>query len=126
MKYTRADIAKGFMKQADAQGVKKAVKNTAALILEQGMHGDLDQILEDIAREYARQKGIVEAEVRTAFKLSAETKKELIKRVEQRTGAKKVTLHEVIDRSLLGGVIVTAPDMELDLSLKSKLTRLKA
>lgn len=126
MKYTRADIAKGFMSQADKHGVKKATQDTAALILEQRLHGDLDQIIDDIAREYAKQKGIIEAEVKTAFKLTADARALIIEKVKQKTGAKTIKLHETIDRSLLGGVIVTAPDMELDLSLKTKLAKLKA
>ena len=125
MKYSRSDIAKGFMKQADAKGLKKAINSTAALILEQGLHSQFDQIMDDIAREYAKQKGVVEANVRTAFKLTPDSKVAIVKKVQQTTGAKTVKLHETVDRSLLGGIIVTAPDMELDVSLKTKLTKLK-
>ena len=125
MKYSRTDIARGFVKQLDEAGVKKAVQQLAAVLLEQRMHNQLDEILEDVSREYARAHGVVEATAVSAFPLSAEIKKELIARVAKKTGAKKVTLTEEIDRSLLGGVVVTAPDMELDLSLKTKLAKLK-
>jgi len=126
MKYSRADIAKGFMQQFDSQGLAKATNQLAALLLEQHLHGQLDEILDDIAREYARVHGHIEADVTTAFPLSADLKKQITQTVKNKTKATSVTLHEQIDRSLLGGVIITAPDMELDVSLKTKLAKLKA
>lgn len=125
MKYSRSDIAKGFVAQADVRGVKVAVRALAALLLEQQMHTRIDEIIADIAHEYARRDGIVEANVRTVFPLSSTLRENVVHEIQQQTGAKKVTLHEEIDRSLLGGVVITAPDMELDLSLKTKLTRLR-
>ena len=53
-------------------------------------------------------------------------KKQLSELVKTTTNAKKVILHEQIDSSLLAGVVLSAPDMELDLSIKSKLTKLRA
>lgn len=126
MALDRTDIARGFVIRLDKVGPKKAVKELASLLLEQRLHSQADEILSDIAKEYAKKHGIVEAEARTAFPLSAALKKELSSRVKESTGAKSVILHEEIDKSLLGGVIVSAPDMELDLSLKTKLAKLKA
>lgn len=126
MAFDRTDIAKGFVKRLDKVGPKKAVKELASLLLEQRIHSQVDEILADISKEYARVHGVVEAEARTVFPLSKNLKKELSERVKKSTGAKSVILHEEIDKSLLGGVIVSAPDMELDLSLKTKLAKLKA
>ena len=125
MKYSRADIAKAFVTQADKQGVKRATKDLAALLLDQRIQGETDEIIAAIAAEYARTHGVVESTGKSAYPLSADLKKQLEERVKRSTGAQKVVLHEEIDSSLLGGAIVTAPGMELDLSLKSKLTRLK-
>lgn len=122
----RIYIAKGFVARTDKVGVKKAIKELASFLLEHHLHSQIEEILSDISKEYARVHGIVEAEARTAFPLSSTIKKELEQRVKKATGAKTVLLHEEIDKSLLGGVIVSAPDMELDLSLKTKLTKLKA
>jgi len=126
VKYSRSDIAKAFVAQADKVGTKRAAKDLAAFLLDQRMHGDFELILEDIAKEYNRVHGVVESTVKTAHPLSKELKTQLEKRVKEKTGAKKVIMNEEIDRSLLGGVIVTAPGMELDLSLKSKLNKLGA
>lgn len=126
MALDRTDIARGFVARLDKAGAKKAVKELASLLLEYRLHGQLEEILADISKEYARVHGIVEAEARSAFPLSQELKKELAARVKKSTGAKSVILHEEIDKSLLGGVVVSAPDMELDLSLRIKLAKLKA
>lgn len=121
MKYSRDDIAKAFVTTAAKSGKKQAVKELAAMLLDQRLHGEIEELLDDIAREYQRQHGFVEAEVKTAYPLSSELKDELAAKVKAKTGAKKVSLHEQIDKSLLGGVIVSAPDIQLDLSLRSKL-----
>lgn len=126
MQPSRSDIARGFVVRLDKVGAKKAVRELASLLLEQRLHGQAEEILADISREYARIHGIVEAEARTAFPLSEALKKELAERVKVSTKAKTVILHETIDKSLLGGVVVSAPEMELDLSLKTKLAKLKA
>ncbi len=125
MALDRTHVAKGFVTRLDKVGAKKAVKELASLLLEQRLHGQLDEIMADIAKEYARKHGIVEAEARSAFKLSESLKKELVGRVKESTGAKQVILHEEIDKSLLGGVVISAPDMELDLSLRSKLNSMQ-
>ena len=126
MAMDRMAIARGFVSRLDKVGAQKAVKELAALVLEYRLHSQVDEILADIAAEYARVHGIVEAEARTAFPLSEELKHTISERVKASTGAKKVILHEEIDMTLLGGVIVNAPDMELDLSLKTKLAKLRA
>lgn len=126
MAFDRTDIARGFVARLDKVGSKKAVQELASLLLEHRLHGQVDEVLVAISKEYAKVNGVVEAQVRSAFPLSSELKKELSERVKTSTGAKKVILHEEIDKSLLGGVVVRAPDMELDLSLKTKLAKLKA
>jgi F-type H+-transporting ATPase subunit delta len=122
----RTDIACGFVARLDKVGAKKATKELAALLVDQRLHSQVEDILVDISKEYAQVHGIIDADARTAYPLSDGLKKELIERVKQSTGAKTVILHEEIDESLLGGVIVSAPDMELDLSLKTKLVKLRA
>jgi F-type H+-transporting ATPase subunit delta len=126
MKYSRDDIAKAFVKRADKVGVKRAAKDLAALMLEQRMHEDADQIIQDIMSEYAKSHGVIEANIKTAYPLSGDLKKQIEERVKNKTNAKKVLLNEEIDNSLLGGVVISAPGMELDLSIKSKLAKLKA
>jgi F-type H+-transporting ATPase subunit delta len=107
--------------------LKKLPKNWRRFLVDQRLHSQVEDILVDISKEYAQVHGIIDAEARTAFPLSDDLKNRAdSERVKQSTGAKTVILHEEIDRNLLGGVIVSAPDMELDLSLKTKLVKLRA
>lgn len=126
MRMTRTHIAQAFVLQADKVGIKIAVKELAALLLEHRLHDQVEELILDIAEEYRLKHGFVEAEARTPYPLGSELKKQLVALVKDETKAKKVILHEEIDESLLGGMILSAPDMELDLSLKSKLAKLRA
>lgn len=125
MKQLPDDIAKGFIKRFESEP-KNAVKELAGYILENRLHGQVEDILLAIRDEYTQIHGFIEANARTPHLLSSELKTKLIQRVKNVTGARKVSLHEQIDKSILGGVIVEAPGMQLDLSLKSKLAKLKA
>lgn len=125
MKINLAEIAQGFIKRF-TQSPKIAVKELAGFILENRLHGQIEDILLAIRDEYARSHGFVEAEAASAYPLSDGLKAELMERVKAATGAKRVRLNESIDKSVLGGVIVESPGMKLDLSLKTKLARLKA
>lgn len=126
MRITRTDIAKAFVREADKKSVTQAVTELAALLLENRMHDQVEELVLDIAKEYQEQHGVVEAEVLSAHILSTQLKQQLKDQVKKTTGAKKVILHEVVDPTLLGGMVLTAPDMELDTSLKTKLAKLKA
>lgn len=123
---SHTDIARGFVAKLDATNAKKATKQLAALILEEKLHNQTDEILDNIQAEYQRVHGIVEATAHSVFPLSATSKKKIEALVAKKAQAKQVVLHELIDPTLLGGVKITAPDMELDLTLKAKLAKLKA
>lgn len=120
------DIAKGFVAQMDSKGAKKATEQLAAYMLENRLHAQTTEILESIQAEYQRVHGIVEATTASVHPLTADLKKRIQAIVAKKTNAKKVVLHELIDPSVLGGVKINAPDMELDLTLKTKLAKLKA
>lgn len=123
---SHTDIARGFVAQLSSSTTKKATKQLAALIIEEKLHNQTDEILDSIQAEYQRVHGIVEATAHSVFPLSASSKKHIQAIVAEKTHAKQVVLHELINPELLGGVKITAPDMELDLTLKSKLAKLKA
>ncbi len=122
----RTDIARGFVSQLDKVGSKKASAQLAALILENRIHNQTDEILEAIQTEYQRVHGVIEATTTSVFPLTAELKKQIKAIVANKTGTTKVILHEQLDPTVLGGVKITAPEMELDLTLQAKLTKLKA
>jgi len=123
---THSDIARGFVSQLDEKGSKIAVNELAALILENRMHSHVDSILESIQMERLRVDGVVEAEATSVYPLTTQLKKDIQKIVAAKTNAKSVILHEQLDPRVLGGVKITAPEMELNLTLQAKLAKLKA
>lgn len=75
----------------------------------------------EVARAKAENK--VDAEVVSAFELSAEQTSELINTLKNTLGC-DVTLTTTIDKSLIGGVVIKAGDTIIDASMKSQLESL--
>lgn len=75
----------------------------------------------EVARAKAENK--IEAEVSSAFELSAEQLSELVNTLKNKLGS-DVTVTTAIDESLIGGVIIKAGDTIIDASMKSQLDSL--
>ena len=67
----------------------------------------------------------MQASIVSAFDLSAETKKALEAFVKTKTKATQVSLSNMVDPSVLGGVKITIPGRELDQTVARQLTVLK-
>ena len=124
---SRRRVAKFIAKQlAGGESVSRISKILAAYLVDNKQRRQVDLFLRDIETELANEYGHLAADVTAARKLTSETKRALAEMLQRETGAKKVELIEDIDPELLGGVVVKTPEDELDASLKTKLTRLKA
>ncbi|VAW53232.1 ATP synthase delta chain [hydrothermal vent metagenome] len=98
------------------QNLVKLMAENSRLIL---MGDVLEQF--EVARAKAENK--IEAEVVSAFELSAEQTDELINTLKNKLGC-DVTLTTTVDESLIGGVIIKAGDTIIDASMKSQLDSL--
>ncbi len=124
---SRRRVAKFIAKQlAGGESVSRISKILAAYLVDNKQRRQVDLFLRDIETELANEYGHLAADVTAARKLTSETKRALAEMLQRETGAKNVELIEDIDPELLGGVVVKTPEAELDASLKTKLTRLKA
>ena len=72
----------------------------------------------------AKHRGEVSAEVTSARPLSAEQETELKAALKSVTG-NDVTIHVVVDPSIMGGLIVKVGSRQIDTSLRTKLSSLK-
>lgn len=85
------------------------------------------KVFPDVAEQFevyrAEAEGKVEAEVISAFKLSAEQEKNIIAMLKKKLG-REVTLTTSIDESLIGGVLIKAGDTVIDGSMRSRLESL--
>ena len=69
-------------------------------------------------------EGVLEAEVQSAFELSDAQLKDLVQRLEKKTG-RKVRPHVSVDRELIGGVKIVLGDKVIDGSARAQLAALK-
>ncbi len=102
----------------DAQGI-----NLTKLLAE----NDRLALLPEIATLYealrSEAKGSINAEVISAFEVSDEQQKAIIKSLKKRLGC-DIKLTTRIDTSLMGGAIIRAGDLVIDGSLRGRLTKI--
>lgn len=94
------------------------------LIVSKGREKQLIHIAEAFIAEDKKQKGIKEAILVSATPLSDELRATLLARAEDMAGG-KVNLEEKIDASLIGGFVLKVSDLQLDESVKTKLSKLR-
>lgn len=126
MKTPRVRIASIIADKTLAQGVSKEyAREVAAYLLGEGRVGELDSLLRDVQSDWAR-KGYAEVLARSAHTLTDEVKADIVKRVRPLfPEAERVTVTEVIDPTVIGGVQIQLADRQLDLSVESKLNTFK-
>lgn len=78
----------------------------------------------EFINEYNSLKGIVKAQLYTPMQVDATLRAQFSKIVEERTG-KKVELEEFVKEDLIGGYILRIGDMQIDSSVKTKLSNIK-
>ena len=93
------------------------------LVLKKGREKELGAIADAYIREDKRIKGIRDGKLISATPLSDDLRKQLQDKAEKLAGS-KVILEEKVDSSLIGGFILSVGDLQLDESIKSKLSRL--
>jgi len=103
---------------------KLLLQQLAGYLVDTQRTKELDLIVRDI--EYSlSEKGIVQASIVSAFDLTAETKKALEAFVKTKTNATQVSLANMVDPAVIGGVKITIPGRELDQTVARQLTVLK-
>lgn len=127
-------ISSPIIKNTKKQAILKAIffgkvhKLTLAIfevISRKNRESFLPLIAKEFQSQYAVQKGIKVAQVITPFALTPELRANFEKLVMQKTGANQVQLTEKVDTSLIGGYVLNIGDLQIDESVKSKLTGLK-
>lgn len=82
--------------------------------------------LTDILRNYKRtreQTGILEFEVKTAAPLAPDEKAVIAERFAAKLG-RRLTIRNVVDPAIIGGIVIKAGDVMIDASVVSKLNNL--
>ena len=102
----------------------KVTSNFLGVLAMKGRLSMLSAILAAFFAEMEKRHNVMEAKVVSAFPLSEAQQKALADTLSQKTG-KAIRLDLQIDKSLLGGMVVTVGSRMIDDSLKTRLSQLK-
>lgn len=86
---------------------------------------DIRDIVNEFEKIYDYKNRTVVAKVYTAVELTEEQKERLIDVMKMKLDAKKVLLHPVVDKHVLGGVVIEAESQVYDGSIRSNLEALE-
>jgi F-type H+-transporting ATPase subunit delta len=105
----------------------KATDATVAvisMIVGAGRIGDFGKIVDEVLARSASGRGELVAEVRSAVALTPEQQDRLAAALSAKTQG-TVTVRNVVDPAVLGGVVTTIGDSVLDGSVRTRLTQLR-
>ncbi len=106
------------------RGGQELVANTLLLLLERGRFAvvvELSQAYDGLAAVEAE---MVEVEVTSAVRLTADARKKIAARVAEATG-RKVELAERVDPGILGGLVLRVGDVIVDGSVQARIRQLR-
>lgn len=101
--------------------IKTVLRGVAAYLVAHRRTRETELLVREI-EDVLAEKGVVVADVTTAYPLSDTMRTE----VKKLAGGKTVHLREAIDESLIGGVLVDIPGQRFDGTIRRKLTALRA
>ncbi len=104
--------------------VASLVQQLAAYLIDTKRTKELHLIVRDVQYTLA-QHGHVSGTITTASEMTAATRKALETYAKKATGAAHVQLDEMVDPTILGGVRLALPGLELDTTITRQLTALK-
>lgn len=93
-------------------------------VVEKGHIDKLIDILKYFVKQVKNHKNIGEATVTSAILLSDEQKKSIEKRLIETTSYNEMEIEYLIDKSLIGGLVIRIEDRVVDSSIKTKLEQL--
>lgn len=101
-----------------------ATTSALSLIVANGRIGDLDGIVAEVIERSAAARGESVAEVRSAVPLTDDQKTRLAAALKQSTN-RDVAIRNIVDPSVVGGIVTQIGDTLLDGSVRSRLTQLR-
>ena len=97
---------------------------SVSMIVGAGRIGELPKIVEEVVARSASNRGEQVAEVRSAVPLTKEQQDRLVVALQARTNV-PVTIRNIVDPTVLGGIVTTIGDSVLDGSIRTRLSQLR-
>ncbi len=118
-----ADEKSRILDRVFASAVHPILLKTMKVMAQRGRLGYLDSVSRAAELLHDEVAGRVVAEVRTAVPLSEDLRRQVAERLAQSLG-KEVRLKEVVDASLVGGMVIRVGDTVYDSSVASRLSKI--
>ena len=100
------------------------LKRVVSMVVAGGRATDLSKIAENLVNRSASDSGQALAEVRSAVALTDEQLARLTEALKARTG-RDITVKNVVDPSVVGGVVTQIGDSVIDGSVRTRLNQLR-
>jgi F-type H+-transporting ATPase subunit delta len=100
------------------------VRNFLKLTAEKGRIGEIEEIAGELDRLVAVEERRLNVELTTAYELSEEEARGIVRQIEQATG-RTVEATRKVDPSLIGGFVLQAGSMRVDASIRGRINSLR-
>ncbi|WP_299200405.1 F0F1 ATP synthase subunit delta [uncultured Amphritea sp.] len=120
--FTREQKAEAMISVCEEQ-MDQSTKNFISLLAENQRLALLPEIAVQFEQLKANQQHTVEVNLTTAFDLGEQQQQKLTQALSSKLG-REVSLTTVVDKSIIGGVIVRTDDMVIDGSIRARLAKL--
>lgn len=122
----RSVVVNNIVNLLEGHSPRKVSKVVAEFLLKNGRTRELQSILRDVSLARAERKHVVEVTAVSATPILAKHESEIKKDVKKlHPDGKKVVVNNRIDESLIGGIKLEFPDKQLDVSVESRITKLR-
>lgn len=122
-KISRTNLANYVAEHIDENNLAEKI---AAFLIENNKTSELGSIMRDVTDLRSSKLGVVELTARSAFPLSAVSKYEIETVVKNNfKDVRQIIIHEVADKSVIGGVNLDFANANLDLTVRNKLNKLR-
>ena len=101
------------------------LRNFLRLTAEKGRIGEIEEIAREFERLMAAEERRLTVELTTAFELSDQEARDIVKQIEKSTG-RAVEATRRVDPNLIGGLVLQADSLRVDASVRGRLERLRA
>jgi F-type H+-transporting ATPase subunit delta len=126
-KISRRLVAEGVVDLIEqGRGARQAALMLAGYLVEHKLTRQMELYLRDIRRVLAERKAQVSVEVASAHRLTDKLRGDITKFIKDETAAKDVEIIDMVDETLISGVVISTTDAVYDGSLKHKIKKLKA
>jgi F-type H+-transporting ATPase subunit delta len=105
-------------------GADEILRNFLRVLAEKGRAGEIEEVAREFERLAAAEEGLLEVELTTAYDLSEDEARAILRQIEEASG-RRVEATRRVDPSLIGGIVLQAGSLRLDASVRGRLERLR-